>query len=721
MIILHLLKRPFLNTVFSTHLLAKLYPTSKHFYSKSSQYLLNTIKMSNNGPSFCFVLLERAIYHLHQLLCTPVSKESTFNLIPHQVCYYFALEVLFKKYENIPVELTIFLDIFAPLSHFNLQLIWTPLLPWYLFKSGLSESVIDLRGPTSATSKKRNRHVGSARIVRSDPDSNFSDPDVYTPFSKEKKETLPSTRPSFSKSKQTSVDDSSEFNSDEAPLETEQVSQSRKKNSRNDKGDSIFDIPDPWSRDSHLLPKECFYLSLPAELKRGEYGSPGDNYYTPPAAHISEPDLWSLMKFLRRDDRNCILLSRPLLHPATRKMFRQFGLMGLHEELKTEFKQRKLVHIQIDWFPGCYRKEHVAFHDIERYSVVVALDRKKVYSTSINLYFDSNPFTPLNWENDYYELVSPTLKEVIPFIDIEIVDVEGEALEGATDGEVPVDIEVGAGATDEEGPKVEKIEVGSEIVVGATTDGQDVALQEQSALENVVASAQQPASFPTETVQQAPTAPENVVTSQDQQPALLPKETVQQVPVRSSRIASKKSSADTALLTCKIAGMQCKEKPIFGFHGATFPTHCQQHKQDGQTVWKKSKSPKKITKPPPTEGSALIPPRTKRMKSSLVETPAAPKDLEEIVKKAAKKSTPPGPEQKKSLRAMFEMDEESSPIAQSKTPQKKTATCRFKDCDDKATYASTETADGVPILCDEHGKDLPNLYPFYKNKVGILH
>jgi len=153
--------------------------------------------------------------------------------------------------------------------------------------------------------------------------------------------------------------------------------------------------------------------------------------------------------------------------------------------------------------------------------------------------------------------------------------------------------------------------------------------------------------------------------------------------------------------------MKCLNKATMAFLGAPYPTHCREHVQSGQIIWKRTPPKKKPTTAEAGSSASMVSRTLKRkLDTQLQVTPSEPKvspQQEVIQKKPAGKQTPPQGGKATSLRAKFDMTAESSPSE----PKKKSGDpkCMMKDCKQKATHAYLKDDRGEPVLCDYHGKD----------------
>jgi hypothetical protein len=172
--------------------------------------------------------------------------------------------------------------------------------------------------------------------------------------------------------------------------------------------------------------------------------------------------------------------------------------------------------------------------------------------------------------------------------------------------------------------------------------------------------------------------------------------------------------------------MVCKNKLQYGFYGALHPNRCKQHRLPGQVPKSRLGSPPTKTgrskqQSTPEGSAAPLPKRKRNEPARMVTPPAEPKESEDgpVAKKKlgwkTLASTPPEGGSEQNLRAMFEMDADSSPAEiKKKAIQKK---CIKQGCTRKAVYASLTADDDELVLCNEHGKDLPVFNP----KKGLLH
>ena len=227
-----------------------------------------------------------------------------------------------------------------------------------------------------------------------------------------------------------------------------------------------------------------------------------------------------------------------------------------------------------------------------------------------------------------------------------------------------------------------------------------------------------------ENTQVAERKDENLVVADNEEN--IQEEAVPKQDIGPRRTSSRRAAAATEKNRprCNITGMNCPNKPLYGFFGATEPTRCKEHKEPGM-VPKNKMSPTKAARSTPKrkaaaplEGSAC---RIQQGKKQLLisenpHTPSEPKESEEDdearEKKVSRKS--PTPDVEGGLRGMLQLTEESSP-SESKPKKVK---CIKPNCTRKATFACTDNDDETPVFCDIHGKDLHNTY---KPDVGILH
>jgi hypothetical protein len=408
---------------------------------------------------------------------------------------------------------------------------------------------------------------------------------------------------------------------------------------------SAASLPDPWDKYQKYLSKyDETFVFAPKTLEVGSYHQDDFCYFAPTSEDIRDgPDHWLLFKFLTTQITNHVLMSRPLLLPQFGRVFRQFGyLYQRHFDEEREYNT-----VYITWFSGVAQKEDdylVAFAARESYRFGFDEQEREVFPESQYVFFDANPFCHDNWANGYYQLVSPDHPNVLPYIMSTPSNVTHPEDANTVDDTNPIDANTSMDATQPEDANKSTVDDTNPIDANTSMDATQPEDANKSTVDdtnpidaNTSMDATQPEDANKGTVDI--TQPEDV--EQHSQENAVPT-----VDPGGRRI----SSRVTGKVRCNIMGMNCPNKPMYGFCGATQPTRCKEHKETGQVPKSRMSPLKRKTASPktPPQGSACKVPRGKKQRpitelSEHPHTPAEPKDdqKEDSMKKQARKSTPP--------------------------------------------------------------------------------
>ena len=398
----------------------------------------------------------------------------------------------------------------------------------------------------------------------------------------------------------------------------------------------IFEMPHPWTFYADILPERIYFPVCPEHYKPADLLRPNDIFYNPPSKEIRKMShLWALLMFMLGGEHCLTILSRPVFDKKNKRVFRQIGLMLIPENSQ---RRGQRVRVDIFWLEGSYEGQMVAKKCIEMYYVQVSYSREIVLTEACEcLFFDPNPFSLKNWRKKYYELLSPASTGVAPYIKVpEIVDVED--LESGV-----VDVEREDLARRREELEFQDLAQREELArntsIGLLCHGPaefDAISQVFTALNSSVldTNSELDRAQDNEQPNDDTTSPNNnfrgeekslpneaIATPKDKEiesvpPESIPEEKAQESrptettatipqnkessganlqPTRSSRRVATKKLKPTNLRTCQVQGMQCLNKATMAFLGAPYPTHCREHVQSGQIIWKRTPQKKTNT------------------------------------------------------------------------------------------------------------------------------
>lgn len=483
-------------------------------------------------------------------------------------------------------------------------------------------TVIDLRVPSSSSaSKKRKVTRPTTNQQTEDPeDSDFSS------ASTKRKVTRPTTK------RKAEDPEDSDFSGSNVEIQSDRPPPVlRRRGSQHveivNHPMDIFEMPHPWTFYADILPERIYFPVCPENYKPSEFIRPNDIFYNPPSKKIRKmSDLWALLVFMLEGEHCLTILSRPVFDKKNKRVFRQIGLM-----LIPEISQRRGQRVRIDvfWLEGSYEGQMVAKKCIEMYYLAVSYSREIVLTENCEcLFFDPNPFSLKNWSKKYYELLSPASTGVAPYIKVpEIVDVEREEMEDLESGVVDVEREDLARRREElEFQDLAQIEeLARNTSIGLLCHGPAEFAEVFTALNSSVLDTnseldraqdnEQPnddttspnhnfrgeeTSLPNEAIATTPkdketeSVPEESIPeekAQESTTATIPQNKqssgAKLQPTRSSsRVRTKKLNPPK--WTCQVQGMTCLNKATMAFMGAPYPTHCKEHVQSGQIIWKRT-------------------------------------------------------------------------------------------------------------------------------------
>jgi hypothetical protein len=368
----------------------------------------------------------------------------------------------------------------------------------------------------------------------------------------------------------------------------------------------ILEWQQAWPQFKEFLPNEVFHLDMPSD-KQGVFGS-GVYFYVPSKAMMKKPDLQELFKFMAKDSKNHVLLSRPLIDYAQGLVFRQFGRMNVsisEPEKKHSFGNQ----IDIVWFPGDYAGERVAPCTQEIYHYH-EWDDGSVGPDCNHLFFDPHPLQNSNWEQQYYKLQTPNADFLRPFIGDQRVEDDGESGQQGAEPKFSPGSKMEAqdslefqqeSATEEPKDTAQK----DSEVRDRAADDINVVQDSQRLLDNTLEqlpdeavgggklaeNEQQPdinkEETPTRTAQ---TSCEAVVGGKLAEHEQQPDKNKEEVPpTQVLRTSSRGAKQGNQKLRCTVLGIDCPTTPTFAVMGGNVPKRCKEHKEP-EMVLKKSRN-----------------------------------------------------------------------------------------------------------------------------------